>query len=204
MLLSFSLLLGSIGSGVYAASHDNNAQCECYEVISATNQAYFTDHRFYDFRFFAQTRSDYVTEPANITSTELGTTSTALQDATFTKDWHIQDWQKSATTDNPIPLFNNPANVFVMQTSNTDLGDSNANARTYLALRTQRLQAFQSGAEIENLQRNMFYFSLRFRARVVGAAGAVAGLFGVYDNNNESDVEVLTRYNTSTYHYTNQ
>lgn len=63
---------------------------------------------------------------------------------------------------------------------------------TYLALRTVRLEDFQSSAEVENEQKNLMHASLRVKARVVGDKGAVAGFFTFYDDNNESDIEILT------------
>jgi beta-glucanase (GH16 family) len=50
----------------------------------------------------------------------------------------------------------------------------------------------------------MLHATLRFRARVVGDAGAVGGLFTFADNNDETDVEILTRLNTSTIYYSTQ
>jgi beta-glucanase (GH16 family) len=50
----------------------------------------------------------------------------------------------------------------------------------------------------------MLYATLRFRARIVGDAGAVAGLFTYADDSDEADVEVLTRLNSSTIYYSTQ
>ena len=63
---------------------------------------------------------------------------------------------------------------------------------TYLVLRTVRLEDFQSSAEVENEQKNLMHASLRVKARVLGDKGAVAGFFTFYNDNNESDVEILT------------
>jgi len=75
---------------------------------------------------------------------------------------------------------------------------------TYLSLRTTRLPTFQSAAEVEHLQKNIYHASLRFRARIMGSAGAVAGLFTFFDDTNESDIEILTRDTPATYRFTNQ
>jgi hypothetical protein len=53
-------------------------------------------------------------------------------------------------------------------------------------------------------QKNLLYASTRIRARVVGDDGAVAGLFYYRDGNNESDIEILTRDETSAIRYSNQ
>lgn len=53
-------------------------------------------------------------------------------------------------------------------------------------------------------QKNVFYASFRIRARVHGAAGAVAGLFIFQNNQNESDIEILTRDKPEEIRYSNQ
>jgi len=53
-------------------------------------------------------------------------------------------------------------------------------------------------------QKNLLHASTRFRARVVGDAGAVAGLFYYQNGNNESDIEILTRDDPSIVRYSNQ
>jgi len=54
------------------------------------------------------------------------------------------------------------------------------------------------------MQKNLYHASLRFRARILGSPGAVAGLFTFVDDTNESDIEILTSDPTTTYRYTNQ
>jgi beta-glucanase (GH16 family) len=48
------------------------------------------------------------------------------------------------------------------------------------------------------------FASMRFRARIIGESGAVAGLFTFFDDKNEADIEILTRDPNSTYRFTNQ
>lgn len=48
------------------------------------------------------------------------------------------------------------------------------------------------------------YASFRARARVRGSAGACAGIFTFADNENESDIEILTKDSLTQIHYTNQ
>lgn len=84
--------------------------------------------------------------------------------------------------------------------------------QTHLTLRTTRLPTFQSVSEIENQEKNLLHASLRFRARILSpdsnstlpAAGAVAGLFTFVDDNNESDIEILTTDPPTTWRFTNQ
>jgi hypothetical protein len=205
MLLLLLLLSASPFSLVHAQSHDGNSNCQCYAVQSDTDTAYFTNHRFYDFRFFAKSSTDFRTAPANITDkTNVGVTQSALLADSFTKDWSIQDWSLKATTNSPIARYNSLQNIYITQTSYTDVDPTNVDATTYLTLRTQRQPGFQSIAEMENTQRNLMYGTFRFRARVRGDAGACAGMFIFFSDNNEADIEILTREATSTEHYTNQ
>lgn len=71
-------------------------------------------------------------------------------------------------------------------------------------MRTVRLADFSSASEMQNNQQNMMHASVRMRARVVGASGAVAGFFTYYDDDNEADIEILTQYPSNQYEYTNQ
>lgn len=68
------------------------------------------------------------------------------------------------------------------------------------------LPSFRNPPPKANLsrQKNLFYASLRIRARVHGAPGAVAGLFVFQNNQNESDIEILTRDLPSEIRYSNQ
>jgi beta-glucanase (GH16 family) len=162
---------------------------------------YFANHRFYDFRFLAGSTSAL---PRITDSTDKGSTQDALKSDNFTKDWSIQDWSTQVSTDAPVALYNSPQNVYLTQTNNTDLGEDNADANTYLTLRTQRQPDFQSTAEVENTQNNLQYGTFRFRARVRGSSGACAGMFTFLNDQNEADIEILTRDSNGTIHYTNQ
>lgn len=48
------------------------------------------------------------------------------------------------------------------------------------------------------------YASIRLLARVLGNAGAVAGIFTYYNDTVESDIEILTQDSTSSVEYSNQ
>jgi hypothetical protein len=74
---------------------------------------------------------------------------------------------------------------------------------TYLTLRTSRLEKFQSAAELDT-PFEMQHASLRVRARVLGESGGCAGVFFYRDDENESDIEILTKDNTSVFRATNQ
>ena len=79
-----------------------------------------------------------------------------------------------------------------------------ASSPTYLTLRSTRLSNFQSAGEIDTSFTNIFYASIRINARVRGSSGAVAGLFLFADDQNESDIEILTRDPTSVFRASNQ
>lgn len=184
----------------------NNPNCTCYVVESGDDSQtpqYFQYYRFYDFRNLADRSGEYLTKPATVDdwdeapNLEVGQSS-ILNSSAWNTDWSIQTWSKNATGDFPVPMVNSPANVYLQQNNDTN------DAFTYLTLRTTRGDGFQSAAEIENMQQNVKHTSMRMSARVMGDKGAVAGFFSFYDDNNESDIEILTNDPTDTIHYTNQ
>lgn len=75
---------------------------------------------------------------------------------------------------------------------------------THLVLRAYRNKDFVSAGEIDSKLANIFHASIRVRARVRGDSGACAGIFTYFDNDNESDIEILTRDPTNHIRYTNQ
>jgi beta-glucanase (GH16 family) len=91
-----------------------------------------------------------------------------------------------------------------VQSNSSDLNSADAAASTYLTLRTNRQPDFQSAAEIENEQKNLYHASIRFLARVTGDPGAVVGLFTYADEKDEADIEILTADPSTTYRFTNQ
>ncbi|OJD38582.1 glycoside hydrolase family 16 protein [Diplodia corticola] len=206
---------------------DNSPNCTCYTLDSGTSDDmspdnsepyYFTYHRFWDFRSlatsagqFSSKGSDGGTAPDPVTDDEdEGLETVADQDAAYLNgsawnaDWGIQNWGKEATADFPVRMRNSARNVYISQTNASDTGNDDIEFPTYLTLRTVRLDDFQSAAEVENLQKNVMHASLRMRARVVGDAGAVAGFFTVFDDDNESDIEILTADPDGVIRYTNQ
>jgi beta-glucanase (GH16 family) len=87
--------------------------------------------------------------------------------------------------------------------------DNSSDYSTYLTLRTARLAGFQSAAEIDSTALNYHYVSARFLARVIGSAGACAGMFtylanGDPQNVQEADIEILTSGPRNVVQYTNQ
>ncbi|KAF2145507.1 glycoside hydrolase family 16 protein [Aplosporella prunicola CBS 121167] len=200
---------------------DNSANCTCYAITTrdgtvddgsdADVQAYFAYHRFYDFRGLAGTAKQFSNTPDPVDEdqdegAEDVEDPIVMNSDAWNSEWGIQNWGKNATEEFPVRMVNSPRNIYISQTSVSDAGtDGSTNSLpTYLTLRTVRLPDFQSAAEIEHEQKNLMHASVRMRARVVGAPGAVAGFFTFIDDDNESDVEILTDDPKGVIRYTNQ
>jgi len=190
--------------------HDNSRSCSCYVVDTGEDSqtpAYFKYYRFFDFRNLADKPGQYAASPPTIENSQDDGNEPVTDDIfttdAWTTDWAIMNWSRPATDEFPTRMVNSPANVYISQSSEPH-ASSDEKKQTYITLRTTRLDDFQSGAEIESMQKNIFYCSMRMRARVVGAKGAVAGFFTFLDDINESDIEILTSDPRDTIRYTNQ
>ncbi|KAF2637019.1 concanavalin A-like lectin/glucanase [Massarina eburnea CBS 473.64] len=189
-----------------ATPHDNTGNCTCYVVnsgASSNSPSYFQYYRFFDFRNLADQSGQYVTTPPLVNNSDSAASESVwnaniLNSNAWNSDWGIQNWSKPATSDFPTHMVNSPANVFIQQ------NDDSSDAFTFLTLRTTRLDDFQSASEVENEQKNLMHVSMRMHARVTGSKGAVAGFFTFFDDDNETDVEILTDDPTDTIRYTNQ
>lgn len=191
-------------SNTYVSSNsetpkDNNGNCSCYVVSTGDNSdipQYFQYYRFYDFRNLA---GGLETAPPLINSSQNTSLVPTWQPSIFSSDdflfdWGIQNWSKDATEDFPIPMSNSFGNIYLGEEDNS----------TFLTLRSSRLDDHMTAGEIENQQKNLKHVSMRMYGRVVGDPGAVAGFFTFYDDNNESDIEILTRDPKDEIRYTNQ
>lgn len=78
------------------------------------------------------------------------------------------------------------------------------NSPIHLTLRTNRLESFQSTSDLETTELSYLFASIRVRARVTGSSGACAGMFFYHSDDQESDIEILTRDEHSTMRATNQ
>ena len=217
---------------VNPTSKDNSPECDCY-LISGPSPGYFQYHRFWDFRNVpSDGENDYTTAPSLITSTESSGlepfTSPYLNTTEFRNNWSIQSWTSNATADSPVTRVNSAQNVYISR--NTSTGAKNS---TYLTLRANRLSDFMSVSELESMQKNVFYSSIRTRLRVIPnhilpdgstsdnatdsdetamgintthpvSPGAVAGFFTYYSPTCESDTEILTSDVVSHIRYSNQ
>ncbi|KAF2496250.1 concanavalin A-like lectin/glucanase [Lophium mytilinum] len=161
---------------------DNSPNCSCYIINGGNDTAYFKYHRFWDFRSLTP---DHLTSDA------------------WNADWSIQSWNTSASSDAPLQRINLVENVGILTSD-----DSNITALTLNTFRNNSHTQFT--AEIQSIQQNIKHASIRFHARVIGrngseaSKGACAGLFTFADDDNESDIEILTQDPMGTIRYTNQ
>jgi len=209
ILRAYAIIISLLFTSTLAKTkeyRDNNSDCDCYAISSGSETHFLRNHRFHDFRFFSRSSRTFFQSPPVVTDTN--SDNAQIQDVltsrSFQADWSLQDWDKPSGTENPIAMYNSKQNIYVMQSSQADLGSPSEDADTYLVFRTQRQGRFQTSGEMEHRQRNLMYASVRFHARVRGDYGACAGMFLYRDKNTESDIEILTKDNTTTYYYTNQ
>ncbi|KAL4935103.1 hypothetical protein BDV06DRAFT_207637 [Aspergillus oleicola] len=164
---------------------------------AVAQEATYAHRIFHDFR--SLDGSLYSSEPANITTDEESSAAPVqsgyLTSDLFINDFGIQVWGTEVSESSPIRKLNSNQNVYI---------ESNEDGSTHLVLRAYRNENFISSAEVETKLSNIYHASIRVRARVRGDAGTCAGIFTYYDDNNESDIEILTRDPTNHIRYTNQ
>ena len=113
-----SVLLVSCARGV--SLHDNSPKCGCYTADSDNGPQYFLYHRFYDFRYLANSPSQYTQPPPLVTQSggnEITRDQDVLNSTGFTDDWDIQAWGKKATGDATYDMWNSAQNVYISQYS---------------------------------------------------------------------------------------
>ena len=92
---------------------DNSPGCSCYTTTGST-AAYFTYHRFHDFRALARTQVDIPSPVADgQDGGDEGSTNEFFDGPAWTADWRAQSWAKNATADGPVKLVNSPQNVYI-------------------------------------------------------------------------------------------
>lgn len=198
-----ALLTPTLAQDTYISSKsetpkDNNANCSCYVVPSGAQSntpEYFQYYRFYDFRNLSGAMQNVPLINNSQNASLVPTWQPEIFNSDdFVADWGMQNWSTPASEDFPVPMSNSYANIFIGKDRNS----------TFLSLRTSRLNDYQTAGEMENQQKNLMHVSMRMYGRVKGASGAVAGFFTFFDDNNESDIEVLTRDPEDQIRYTNQ
>ncbi|KAF2631888.1 glycoside hydrolase family 16 protein [Macroventuria anomochaeta] len=196
-LTAFALATSPYTSSRNETPKDNNADCNCYVVSTGADSntpEYFQYYRFYDFRNLPGGLSEAPGQVNDSMGLEPTWQPDLFNSDDWNYDWATQNWSKPATEDFPVPMSNSYANIYLAE----------ENDSSYLALRTSRESDFQSASEMENHQKNLMHVSMRMYGRVVGDKGAVAGFFTFVDDDNESDIEILTRDPIDTIRYTNQ
>jgi beta-glucanase (GH16 family) len=179
-----------------ASTAQKDVNCDCFETNGST-AAYFSNHRFFDFRNvpLSLTSDPKVLTNASDTS-NAGNTSDFFSSTSWTATWAAQNWDNSDTlgtsgSDATILMINSPNNVYIGISSTLCLNrrsqtnapltessiDKNPAYTTYLTLRTVRTGEFQSAAEIDTTSLNYHYVSARYLARVVGDTGGCGGIF---------------------------
>ncbi|KAI9775524.1 MAG: hypothetical protein M1839_001065 [Geoglossum umbratile] len=176
-----------------AGNNTHPGSCGYYLTSHPANRGYFRHHRFYDFRNIVDDASGVapgeVTQDGGLEEA----TSGFFWEETWRREWVVQSWGKKTSGKCPVKMQHSSGNVYIEH--NDEAAES---ATTHLTLRTSRQSTFQSTSEIEGTQKNLLYASIRMRARVQGASGAVAGLFTYLDDENEGDIEILTRESEAT------
>ncbi|MCJ1354894.1 MAG: hypothetical protein MMC33_004884 [Icmadophila ericetorum] len=184
-----------------ATSEGAITDCGCYTITNTTTSSLFTNHVFFDFRNLDNGSSvDFTIPPPAVTNSEDSGSEPATDpyftSSAFTSQWSIQNWKGEASSTSPVLNVNSPRNVYILRDSKT--------SPTHLTLRSTRLTDFQSIAEIDSVPGDYMHASIRVKARIVGSPGAVAGIFTYADDDNESDIEILTNDLDSGFHATNQ
>lgn len=207
-LASFICFIAAYSPSVVANGNGhlvNDTACDCY-LTNGSNSAYYTEHRFYDFRNL----SPYAGVPSLITdeydAASAGNTSDYFASANWNSAWTPQSSNNSAQVKAKSSLVlrvYSPNNVYIEKNDDTS-------SATYLTLRTARETNFQSAAEITTVSSTYQFVSVRFKARTHGSSGAVTALFTYLETGSklsdiqEADLEIRTMDPENTIQYTNQ
>ncbi|KAL8801453.1 MAG: hypothetical protein Q9200_006943 [Gallowayella weberi] len=198
LLLAFTLHLCSAAPPLSPTSAGPG--CSCYRA-AGNEKALFLHHQFFDFRPLGnETFASNLTVPATIDDSQDGgiepLTSPFFDKGLFGDYFTPASWTKNASDSAPVSMVNSHQNVY--------LGRDASDAPVHLTLRTNRLSSFQSASDLQTTETAYLHASIRIRARVAGSPGACAGMFTYLTDDQESDIEILTRDDHSTIRATNQ
>ncbi|KAL8953702.1 MAG: hypothetical protein Q9222_000447 [Ikaeria aurantiellina] len=174
--------------------------CSCYQA-TGNERALFLHHQFFDFRSLDNdTLGLNFTTPAPIDDTQDAgiepITSPFFGRGQFGDYFTPASWSKNASEASPVSLVNSQQNIYLARDS--------SDSPIHLTLRTNRLTSFQSASDLETTELAYLHASIRIRARVSGPPGACAGMFTYHSDDQESDIEILTRDKQNTMRATNQ
>lgn len=206
-VVSLTCLIASCLPVVFANGQlVNDTGCDCY-LTNGSNNAYYAEHRFYDFRSLSQ----YQGVPSMITNQNDTASAQNTSDFFASEDWNsvwtFVNWNNSdqvAAGSVPVFMINSPNNIYIEQ--NRDQDNTSA---TYMTMRTARLPDFQSAAEINSISTTYQYISIRMLARTIGSPGAVTAMFTYLNAADpakvqEADLEIRTMDPRNMIQYTNQ
>ncbi|KAL8905536.1 MAG: hypothetical protein Q9171_006632 [Xanthocarpia ochracea] len=202
-LLLFLLALTDIQSCLAApplAPNSTTQECSCYQAAS-NREALFLNHQFFDFRSLAnEPFASNLTAPPPIDNSQDGgiepLTSPFFDTGSFGDYFIPASWSTNVSEVSPVLMVNSHQNVYLTRDS--------LDSPVHLTLRTNRLASFQSASGLQTTETAYMHGSIRIRARVAGSPGACAGIFTYLNDEQESDIEILTRDDRSTMRATNQ
>ncbi|KAL8784224.1 MAG: hypothetical protein Q9213_004116 [Squamulea squamosa] len=174
--------------------------CSCYQA-AGNREALFLNHQFFDFRSLDnETFASNLTAPAAVDDSQdrgIEPFTSPFFDTGFFGDYFTPaSWTRNASEAGRVPMVNSHQNVYLTRDS--------PGSPVHLTLRTNRLSSFQSIAGLQTPETAYLHASLYVRARVAGPPGACAGMFTYLTDQQESDIEILTRDERSTIRATNQ
>ncbi|KAK8007663.1 hypothetical protein PG989_001653 [Apiospora arundinis] len=190
----------------FQEASDND--CDCF-VINGTDVQYFQSHKFYDFRSLSQHVNvpEPINDPKDSSSAPLA--SDYFKNSPWTDQWGTQTWNNTGNIQEgeaKLLMVNSASNVYIEKNK-----DPNPASDTFLTMRTQRMDNFQSAAEFESVPMSYHFLSARIYMRTIGAKGAIAAMFtyrkGRDDDPNlvqEADLEIRTIDPPDRIQYTNQ
>ncbi|KAL8672582.1 MAG: hypothetical protein Q9168_002955 [Polycauliona sp. 1 TL-2023] len=175
-------------------------ECDCYQA-AGNREALFMRHDFYDFRSLGnESFASNLTTPlaiGNASNKGIEPLTSPFFDSGLFGDYFTPaSWTSESSKVAPVSMVNSHQNVY--------LARDGPDSPIHLTLRTNRLPSFQSIAGLETTERAFLHASIHIRARVSGSPGACAGMFTYLSDEQESDIEILTRDDKSTIRATNQ
>ncbi|KAK3692929.1 concanavalin A-like lectin/glucanase domain-containing protein [Podospora appendiculata] len=199
------LISAAIPLAAASPSLTDDSRCGCY-LTNGTEDSFFSKHGFFDFRNLTQYSGVPAVIPNSGDSASASPTSDYFKSTAWTEWWMVGSWNNSLNNRNDatVLMINSPNNIYIEANN-----DKVPASQTFLTLRTQRLEGFQTAAEIESVSPGFQFLSMRMLARTIGAKGAITAMFTYRGADKladvqEADLEVLTRDPRNLVHYTNQ
>lgn len=202
LLLLFRLLSDAQISSAVPPLDPNSTvpACSCYQATDSDGSL-FLNHQFFDFRALAnESFASNLTAPNPINEDQdqgIEHITSPFFDRGLFGDYFVPaSWTKNASDVAPITMVNSQQNIYLTRDT--------PNSPVHLTLRTNRLSSFQSASDLETVETALLHASIRVRARVSGSRGACAGMFTYHSDDQESDIEILTRDEYNVMRATNQ